>query len=260
MKRFSDGGGLLWDLEFLVNEDGRRVAAFGFSAGAVGLALGVWTWANQVLGIKPSLSPLTKPYDSWESLKEEVMTLKEKAVAKIGREPRVIIFGALGRCGSGAVSFAERLKIEGDNIAKWDINETKNGGPFKEVNNYDIMLNCIYLASKIPPFITNEILALPGRKLSVIVDVSCDATNPHNPLPVYSKFTTFDDPIVEILSDTEKPIDIISIDHLPSLVPSESSREFAGLMIQHLREYDRSDVWKRALNYFKDVLKQYNLE
>lgn len=34
------GGGFLWDLEFLTDDRGRRVAAFGRSAGVVGMALG----------------------------------------------------------------------------------------------------------------------------------------------------------------------------------------------------------------------------
>ena len=33
LKRFIEGGGVLYDLEFLEDESGRRVAAFGFHAG-----------------------------------------------------------------------------------------------------------------------------------------------------------------------------------------------------------------------------------
>ena len=40
MARFVNGGGLLYDIEFLVNDDGRRVAAFGYWAGWMGAALG----------------------------------------------------------------------------------------------------------------------------------------------------------------------------------------------------------------------------
>jgi saccharopine dehydrogenase (NAD+, L-lysine-forming) len=36
------------------------------------------------------------------------------------------------------------------------------------------------------------------RRLSVIVDVSCDTTNPHNPLPFCNVGTTFDSPIHRI--------------------------------------------------------------
>lgn len=223
------------------------------------MALGVWSWANRVLGTSPVLPPLTTPYKDWDALVEKVIALKRQAVEKIGREPKTIVFGALGRCGSGAVHIANRLEIPEENIAKWDINETKEGGPFSVINDYDVMINCIYLASKIPPFLTLETINNPSRTLSVVVDVSCDATNPNNPLPIYTTFTTFDDPIVRILPDADKPIDIISIDHLPSLVPSESSREFAGLMIEHLRKFAETDVWKRSHDLFFQNLRKYNL-
>ena len=36
LQRFKAGGGTLYDLEYLVDEDGRRVAAFGYWAGYAG--------------------------------------------------------------------------------------------------------------------------------------------------------------------------------------------------------------------------------
>ena len=75
--------------------------------------------------------------------------------------------------------------------------ETKSGGPFPEILECEIFINCIYLSQKIPPFITKE--TLDGeRNLSVIVDVSCDTTNPNNPIPVYTINTTFDKPTVQV--------------------------------------------------------------
>ena len=62
-----------------------------------------------------------------------------------------------------------------------DLEETKAGGPFKEVAESDIFINCIYLATKIPPFVTLDSLRSPGRKLSVVCDVSADSTNPLTP-------------------------------------------------------------------------------
>jgi saccharopine dehydrogenase (NAD+, L-lysine forming) len=64
----------------------------------------------------------------------------------------------------------------------------------------DIFVNCIYLASKIPSFITREkvVEAGPQRQLSVVVDVSCDTTNPFNPIPIYNINTTFSAPTVPV--------------------------------------------------------------
>lgn len=78
--------------------------------------------------------------------------------------------------------------------------ETAKGGPFQEILDVDIFVNCIYLTSKIPSFITHEQIIAAGkdRKLSVVVDVSCDTTNPFNPIPIYNINTTFSAPTVAV--------------------------------------------------------------
>lgn len=108
---------------------------------------------------------------------------------------KVLVIGALGRCGSGAVDlfrkaglkeyvhypylFAkerELTKSPRDNIVKWDMAETAKGGPFQEIVDVDIFVNCIYLSQPIPKFITSEFMAEAGdkRRLAVVVDVSCE--------------------------------------------------------------------------------------
>ena len=78
--------------------------------------------------------------------------------------------------------------------------ETAKGGPFQEILDADIFVNCIYLSSPIPPFLTKETIAAAGksRRLRVVVDVSCDTTNPLNPIPIYSINTTFAKPTVPV--------------------------------------------------------------
>ena len=66
-------------------------------------------------------------------------------------------------------------------MLKWDIQETVKGGPFQEILDSDIFINCIYLSQPIPPFITLDGLESESRQLSVLVDVSCDPNNPYNP-------------------------------------------------------------------------------
>ncbi len=87
-----------------------------------------------------------------------------------------------------------------DDILEWDLPETAKGGPFDEILDVDIFVNCIYLSSQIPHFITHETIAKAGktRRLSVIVDVSCDITNPFNPIPIYDVYTSFDKPTVPV--------------------------------------------------------------
>ena len=85
------------------------------------------------------------------------------------------------------------------------------------------------------------------RRLRVIVDVSCDTSNPHNPLPFITFNTTFAKP-VERLPATD--VDFCSIDHMPSFVPLESSREYATALFPYLCEYPSSNVWLRASQLF----------
>ena len=87
-----------------------------------------------------------------------------------------------------------------DDILKWDLAETAKGGPFQEILDVDIFINCIYLSSYIRPFLTKEQITTAGqsRRLSIVVDVSCDTTNPFNPIPIYSINTTFSDPTVPV--------------------------------------------------------------
>jgi saccharopine dehydrogenase (NAD+, L-lysine-forming) len=78
------------------------------------------------------------------------------------------------------------------------LDETAKGGPFQEILDVDIFVNCIYLATHISPFLTEGQIYSAGktRRLSVVVDVSCDTTNPYNPIPIYSVNTTFFEPTV----------------------------------------------------------------
>ena len=61
------------------------------------------------------------------------------------------------------------------------MDETAKGGPFQEILDVDIFVNCIYLSAKIPPFLTSEQIdaAGPDRRLRVVVDVSCEIGKAH---------------------------------------------------------------------------------
>jgi saccharopine dehydrogenase (NAD+, L-lysine forming) len=177
-------------------------------------------------------------------------------LARVGRLPRVIVFGALGRCGQGSVNILQRCGIPAEQLAQWDIAETQKGGPFAETLDYDVVINDIYLSGKIPPFITNELLQKP-RRLSVIVDVSCDTSNPFNPLPIYSDGTTLTNPVQHIVKkahDGQPPVDVIAIDHLPTLLPRESSVGFSKDLLPHLLQLNQTAVWTRARDLFHSKL------
>jgi saccharopine dehydrogenase (NAD+, L-lysine-forming) len=106
LKRWKNPTGMLYDLEFLQDERGRRVAAFGYHAGFAGAAVGALALAEQV-GSEGETGRLgeIKPYPNEDELVKHVKEVLAKAEAKLGRKARALVIGALGRCGKGAVDF-----------------------------------------------------------------------------------------------------------------------------------------------------------
>ncbi|KAG5368160.1 Saccharopine dehydrogenase [NAD(+), L-lysine-forming] [Yarrowia sp. C11] len=257
--RFPAGNGTLYDLEFLEDDNGRRVAAFGFHAGFAGAAIGVETWAFQQTHPDSENLPGVSAYPNETELVEKIKKDIATAVEKGAKLPTILVIGALGRCGSGAIDLARKVGIPEENITRWDINETKKGGPFQEIADADIFINCIYLSQPIPPFINYDLLNKDTRKLSVIVDVSADTTNPHNPVPVYTIATTFDHPTVPVETTAGPKLSVCSIDHLPSLLPREASEAFSEALLPSLLQLPQRDtapVWTRAKALFdKHVLR-----
>ncbi|TQS36769.1 hypothetical protein Golomagni_02771 [Golovinomyces magnicellulatus] len=257
LSRFWRGGGTLLDLEFLVDDNGRRVAAFGYHAGFAGAALALKVWAWNLSHPTTEPLPAISCYPNEDELIKDIKRSVSNGKEKTGREPRVIIIGALGRCGKGAVNLCQKVGISGENLIEWDMAETAKGGPFMEIVQSDIFINCIYLSSKIPNFVDKESLNVPDRKLSVVCDVSADTTNPFNPIPIYDKATTFSEPTVLVDVQSDPSLCVISIDHLPSLLPREASEAFShDLLPSLLKLKDRKDspVWTRAEKLFQEKI------
>lgn len=260
LSRFPAGNGLLYDLEFLQDDNGRRVAAFGYHAGFAGSAISCLVWAHQLLHPNKQF-PAIRPFPNEKSLVRHVARQVRLALKKNNNQyPRILVIGALGRCGTGACDLALKIGIPSDNILRWDINETKKGGPFTEITESDIFVNCIYLSMPIPKFCTVESLNVPNRKLRVVCDVSCDTTNPNNPIPIYNVNTTFDHPTVEVKGvTTPPPLEVISIDHLPTLLPRESSEAFSEALIPSLlalKDVDNAPVWVRAKKLYETMVQK----
>ena len=133
LQRFHEGKGTLYDLEFLQDANGRRVAAFGFHAGFAGAAVACLALATQVQSDGKERLGALEPYPNEGELVREVRAKFAKVESKLGRPVRALVIGALGRCGRGAVDFLEKAGIEQDNICRWDMRETAKGGPFDEI-------------------------------------------------------------------------------------------------------------------------------
>jgi saccharopine dehydrogenase (NAD+, L-lysine-forming) len=245
LARFRTGGGALYDLEYLTDADGRRVAAFGYWAGYAGAAAGLMAWAAQHgpgggpgpdrIGVYPGRAELLRDVRS--------------GLAAAGARPNAIVIGALGRVGSGA---CDLLEAAGITPTRWDMAETAHGGPFPEILTHDLFVNAILAGPGTPCFVGPDQLA-GARRLSVIADIACDPGSPFNPIPVYRRATSLAAPTIRV-ADGAPPLDIMAIDNLPAMLPAESSADFAAQLLAHLRALGAIDngVWARARAVFDD--------
>ena len=107
LARFHRGGGTLYDLEFLNDDNGRRVAAFGFHAGFAGAAAGALALAAQRKGGDSRLGAL-EPYANEDAMVNDV----KNVLGGSGKGVRALVIGALGRCGRGAVDLLRKIGLD----------------------------------------------------------------------------------------------------------------------------------------------------
>jgi saccharopine dehydrogenase (NAD+, L-lysine forming) len=234
LQRFKAGGGAMYDIEYLVDEQGRRVAAFGYWAGYAGAAVALKCWAAQQRG------GICGPVHKYPGRTALLADLADD----LGTAPRpaAIVIGALGRVGTGAADLCDALGVP---VTKWDMAETAHGGPFPEVLAHEIFLNCILARPGCPVFVPAS-ATTDARKLTVIGDIACDPTSDFSPIKVYDRVTEWDAPALRVAENP--PLDVTAIDNLPSLLPVESSQDFAAQLLPHLATLTALDkgVWGRA--------------
>lgn len=215
LTRFAVGGGTLLDLEYLTDEDGRRLTAFGYWAGYVGAALAVLHRAD---ALAVPLQPSSR-------------SGMDEALRKSGggEGARPLVLGALGRSGRGACA---ALETAGLRPTRWDITETLVRDHLGLLG-HDMLVNTVLTTSPATPFLTVSDFADPARRLAIISDVTCDVTSPCNMLPIYDSVTTWQHP-VRRLAEGSPPLEIIAIDNLPSLLPVEASTDFSAQLLPWL--------------------------
>ena len=164
--------------------------------------------------------------------------------------PTALVIGAGGRSGKGATELLERHGVK---VTKWGRHETKNLDR-DAILGHDILVNCAFVANMIPPFLKPEHLSA-GCTLSVIADVSCDPFSDYNPLPLYDAPTSWKNPAIRLKAG-KGTLDLIAIDNLPSLLPTEASIEFAGMMLPYLKSLKNRNadpVWVNCSAAFESA-------
>ena len=241
ISRFTSGGGILYDLEFLtVNQ--RRVAAFGYWAGWMGAALAAW---RQLAADQAEKGP-EGGVSGFENRATVEAILSE--LAHRSSQHTAVVIGSKGRSGQGAV---EALKHAGYKVTEWDINETRNLDR-AALLSHDLLVNCVLMTGPGLKLLTPEEL---GRgNLRMISDVSCDPFSDFNPLPVYSTPSTWDAPFETLANGVE----ITSIDNLPSLLPREASEDFSDQLLPTLLTYPDGEAWQAAKASFTAAVERAN--
>lgn len=234
LRRFAAGGGTLLDLEYLVDGDGRRLAAFGHWAGYTGAAL-------TVLALRGRLPVPLEPGTRAE--------LDDRLRPRPGDDrPRVLVIGARGRSGQGAFA---ALAVAGITPTGWDRTETR---PLDRpaLLAHDALVNVVLTTAPVPPFVRPEDVGDRSRRLRLINDVTCDVGSPVNLLPIYDTVTDWQQPVRRLHDDPV--LDLIAIDNLPSLLPAEASTAFSADLLPLLLTLDDGAPWARARRQYDDAL------
>ncbi|WP_372804695.1 saccharopine dehydrogenase [Loktanella salsilacus] len=241
LDRFKLGGGRLLDLEYLTDDTGRRVAAFGYWAGYAGAAVSLMCWMAQQQG------KVMGPVRAVPTQAALLADLRGAMAGITAPLPSALIIGALGRVGTGA---ADLCRDMGVGTTLWDMAETASGGPFPEILAHELFFNCILARPGTPVFVPAS-AKTAERRLSVIGDIACDPDSDFSPIKVYDRVTTWDAPALRV---HDAPVlDVTAIDNLPSLMPLESSADFAAQLLPHLAA-PGSDVWARASKLFDQAI------
>ncbi|MBB5929631.1 saccharopine dehydrogenase [Streptomyces echinatus] len=236
--RFAAGGGALLDLEYLVDDAGRRLAAFGFWAGYLGAALAVLRHRGR---LPAPLAPTTK---------DELDAALRPAAGE--GEFTALVIGALGRSGRGA---GTAFRTAGVDATRWDLAETRDLDR-PALLGHDVLVNAVLATAPAPPFLREEDLDSPARRLRTLCDVTCDVGSPFNVLPVYDRTTGWTEPVRRLRE--EPPLDLIAIDNLPSLLPRESSADFSAALLPQLLAFG-TGAWGRCLDRFHQACREHGI-
>jgi saccharopine dehydrogenase (NAD+, L-lysine-forming) len=234
LKEFKSSNSILYDFEYLLDDNNKRLIAFGYYAGFVGCCLGLMQYYTK-RKTNTNIKDL-KPFVSKTELINQVTICKNFApLAKI----KIAVIGPNGRCGKGVIDVLDILKI---NYITLNKEEEK-----RKLEDFDIIYNCIVLNKSL-----NEVWLDKNtnfNKQITIVDISCDYNSVNNPIKLYNEATTWNEPVFS----HNKYVDIIGINNLPSLLPKDSSEEFSEILLKLLLNFN-DKTWDKCKNIFEEII------
>ncbi len=253
------------DYEYLTNDKGLRLVAFGIWAGIVGAYNGIRTWGLRTKRFE--LKPAHKCFDKKE-MYEICKTVK--------LEPIKIVVTGGGRVASGAIEtlkafgikevlpkdFLEKeyteavyTKLEPQDYVKhkddkeFDLqhffdNPTEYESTFEPYTKVaDIYISGHFWNPQSPVFIDAEQMRQPDFNIKVVADVSCDIKQP---IASTLRSSTISDPFYDYNPQTEKEekafsneknISVMAIDNLPGELARDTSEYFSKGLIDNIFPY-----------------------
>ena len=266
------------DHEYLTDENGTRLVAFGRWAGLVGAYNGLLAYGDKTKRFS------IKRANQCHDLKE-----LEQEIAKIDLDPIKILITGGGRVAHGAMEVLELVKgiekvtaqqfLTKDfdhpvfcQIDPWDYLERKDGLPFdfkyfikhpcKHTSTFkpytkvtDLFIACHFWDEKSPVFISKEDMKESDFKINLIADVSCDIDGP---IASTVRPSTIAEPVYGYCPDTGEEVDpsnpkaitVMAVDNLPGELPRNASVDFGSGLIDKvfpsLFGEDSKDIIHRA--------------
>lgn len=252
------------DYEYMVDDKGIRVCAFGWWAGVVGVY-----YTLRGYGLRTGLYELPKP-DLKFTLDQLKANLKAIALPKV----KIILTGG-GRVSQGAqyvlneigakyLPVDEYLATEhvdkltytyadADNLVKPVDQETTFSFPdfFSHPEKYesnflrfakssDLLICCHFWAPNNPVYLTQDDFLAPGFRIKMIGDVTCDIMGS---IKSTLRSSTHADPYYDYNPQTkqEEPafssknnINIMAVDTCPNALAIDTSAYFGGMLIEHV--------------------------
>ena len=248
------------DHEYLTDENGTRLVAFGRWAGLVGAYNGLLAYGEKTKRFS------IKRANQCHDLKE-----LEQEIAKVDLGPVKILITGGGRVAHGAMEVLELVKgiekvtaqqfLTKDfdhpvfcQIDPWDYLERNDGLPFdfkyfikhpcKHTSTFkpytkvtDMFIACHFWDEKSPVFISKEDMKESDFKINLIADVSCDIDGP---IASTVRPSTIAEPIYGYCPDTGEEVDasnpkavtVMAVDNLPGELPRNASVDFGSGLIE----------------------------
>lgn len=238
LRKFVRGNGTITDLECITNSQGQRLTSMSHYAGIAGAIVGL----NQLL---------PTPYSLTEQVSEDTWIERFLNNIQLLSQHSYMVTGAQGKCGHGTSVFLRRIGIEFD---IWTLEDSLNGRDIRELRNYNVILHAAALntvggdvADNWQPFLTNSI-AVDDHQLRLIVDITADTGSPYNLLGFDYIPTNFDQPS-QILNTSSGGVEVIAIDHLPTLLARESSMWFSSQLLAVLSN-SQSEAIQNSIDRF----------